>query len=109
MSVEPPAAKGTITRVEVDTSFFRGNYPEQAIEQKLGNPTHHIHGGNVPAGELPGLVRLARVQGERSAAALARRESRGAHFREDFAETSAAFQHSLVYCQTTAKAVVTAC
>ena len=56
--------------------------------------------------ETANLLALARVL---VAAALARRESRGAHFREDFAETSAAFQHSLVYCQTTAKAVVTAC
>ena len=35
-------------------------------------------------------------------AALAREESRGAHFRNDFPETSTTFQHSLVY---TAKAV----
>jgi lysyl-tRNA synthetase class 1 len=27
---------------------FRGNYPNQPIEQKLGNPVHHIHNGKVP-------------------------------------------------------------
>jgi lysyl-tRNA synthetase class 1 len=27
---------------------FRGNYPNQPIEQKLGNPEHHIHNGKVP-------------------------------------------------------------
>jgi L-aspartate oxidase len=56
--------------------------------------------------ETANLLALARVL---VAAALARRESRGAHFREDFPETSADFQHSLVYCQTMAKAVSSAC
>ena len=48
------------------------------------------------------LLALARVM---VAAALARRESRGAHFREDFPQTSAGFQHSLVYSQEVAKTV----
>ena len=56
--------------------------------------------------ETANLLALARVL---VAAALARRESRGAHFREDFPETSADFQHSLVYCQAVAKAVTSAC
>jgi L-aspartate oxidase len=56
--------------------------------------------------ETANLLALARVL---VAAALARRESRGAHFREDFPETSADFQHSLVYCQKTARAVTTSC
>ncbi len=56
--------------------------------------------------ETANLLALARVM---VAAALARRESRGAHFREDFPETSAGFQHSLVYCQEAAKAVTSAC
>jgi L-aspartate oxidase len=56
--------------------------------------------------ENANLLALGRVL---VAAALARRESRGAHFREDFPETSAGFQHSLVYCQEMAKAVSSAC
>jgi L-aspartate oxidase len=56
--------------------------------------------------ETANLLALARVM---VAAALARRESRGAHFREDFPETSVDFQHSLVYTQTIAKAVTSAC
>jgi L-aspartate oxidase len=56
--------------------------------------------------ETANLLALARVM---VAAALARRESRGAHFREDFPETSADFQHSLVYSQAMANAVTTAC
>ena len=56
--------------------------------------------------ETANLLALGRVL---VAAALARRESRGAHFREDFPETSAGFQHSLVYCQEMARAVTSAC
>ncbi len=56
--------------------------------------------------ETANLLALGRVI---VAAALARRESRGAHFREDFPETSAGFRHSLVYCQEMAKAVSNAC
>jgi L-aspartate oxidase len=56
--------------------------------------------------ETANLLALARVM---VGAALARRESRGAHFREDFPETSAGFKHSLVYCQETARAVTSAC
>ena len=32
---------------------FRGNYAAQPVDQKLGNPVHHIHGGEVPEGTLP--------------------------------------------------------
>ena len=56
--------------------------------------------------ETANLLALARVMVD---AALARRESRGAHFREDFPETSLDFQRSLVYAQPTAKAVTSAC
>jgi L-aspartate oxidase len=56
--------------------------------------------------ETANLLVLGRVL---VAAALARRESRGAHFREDFPETSEGFQHSLVYCQEMAKAASNAC
>jgi len=56
--------------------------------------------------ETTNLLALARAL---VGAALARRESRGAHFREDFPETSANFRHSLVYCQETARAVTSPC
>jgi lysyl-tRNA synthetase class 1 len=49
---EPKKAKslhlGLIPRAVDDYWQFRGNYPAQPIEQKLGNPVHHIHGGKVP-------------------------------------------------------------
>ena len=38
----------------VDEYFqFRGNYAAQPIEQKLGNPAHHIHNGAVPVDAPP--------------------------------------------------------
>jgi lysyl-tRNA synthetase class 1 len=54
---EPKRAKslhiGVIPRAVDEYWQFRGNYPNQPIEQKLGNPVHHIHGGEVPGETLP--------------------------------------------------------
>jgi lysyl-tRNA synthetase class 1 len=54
---EPKRAKslhiGVIPRAVDEYWQFRGNYPNQPIEQKLGNPLHHIHNGKVPEGTLP--------------------------------------------------------
>ncbi len=54
---EPRKAKslhlGVIPRAVDDYLQFRGNYAGQPIEQKLGNPIHHIHGGKVPEQALP--------------------------------------------------------
>jgi lysyl-tRNA synthetase class 1 len=54
---EPKKAKnlhlGLVPRSVDEYHQFRDKYANQPIDQKLGNPTHHIHGGNVPAGELP--------------------------------------------------------
>ena len=54
---EPRKAKslhlGVIPRAVDEYYQFRANYPEQPIEQKLGNPVHHIHGGKVPTATLP--------------------------------------------------------
>ncbi|HTZ58614.1 MAG TPA: L-aspartate oxidase [Acidobacteriaceae bacterium] len=51
--------------------------------------------------ETANLLALARVM---VAAALARRESRGAHFREDYPQASVHYQHSSSYSQATALA-----
>jgi L-aspartate oxidase len=53
-------------------------------------------GGSVAALEDANLLTIARVM---VAAATARRESRGAHYREDFSETEVAFAHSLCYAK----------
>jgi len=54
---EPRKAKslhiGVIPRAVDDYLQFRGNYAAQPVEQKLGNPVHHIHGGKVPDASLP--------------------------------------------------------
>jgi lysyl-tRNA synthetase class 1 len=54
---EPKRAKslhiGVIPRAVDEYWQFRGNYPNQPIEQKLGNPVHHIHAGKVPIETLP--------------------------------------------------------
>ena len=54
---EPKKAKnlhlGVIPRAVDEYYQFRGNYPDQPVEQKLGNPVHHIHGGKVPSATLP--------------------------------------------------------
>jgi lysyl-tRNA synthetase class 1 len=54
---EPKKAKslhmGVIPRAVDEYFQFRGNYPNQPVEQRLGNPVHHIHAGKVPAGLPP--------------------------------------------------------
>jgi lysyl-tRNA synthetase class 1 len=49
---EPKKAKqlhiGVIPRAVDEYFQFRGNYASQPIEQKLGNPVHHIHDGKPP-------------------------------------------------------------
>ena len=54
---EPKKAKslhiGVIPRAVDEYYTFRANYAAQPIEQKLGNPVHHIHGGKVPDASLP--------------------------------------------------------
>lgn len=54
---EPRKAKslhiGVIPRAVDEYFQFRERYPSQPIEQKLGNPVHHIHAGKVPEGIPP--------------------------------------------------------
>jgi lysyl-tRNA synthetase, class I len=68
---EPKKAKalhiGVIPRAVDEYFQFRGNYAAQPVEQKLGNPAHHIHNGAVPADVPPVtfglLLNLAGVLG----------------------------------------------
>jgi lysyl-tRNA synthetase class 1 len=73
---EPKSAKqlhlGVIPRAVDEYFQFRGNYAAQPIEQKLGNPVHHIHNGKVPADVPPVtfglLLNLAGVMGPHATA-----------------------------------------
>ncbi len=75
---EPKKAKnlhlGLVPRAVDEYFQFRGNYPDQEIDKKLGNPVHHVHGGKVPGGDLPisfglllNLVSLPGVQDKATA------------------------------------------
>ena len=69
---EPRKAKslhmGVIPRAVDDYWQFRANWPEQPVEQKLGNPVHHVHDGKVPPANMPVtfglLLNLVGVLGE---------------------------------------------
>ncbi|MGF7168705.1 lysyl-tRNA synthetase class 1 [Sphingobium xanthum] len=54
---EPKAAKslhiGVIPRAVDDYEQFRASYATQAIDKRLGNPVHHVHGGKVSQDSLP--------------------------------------------------------
>jgi lysyl-tRNA synthetase class 1 len=42
-----------IPRAIEDYADFLNRYPQQPLEQQLGNPAHHIHEGQPPASDLP--------------------------------------------------------
>ena len=54
---EPKAAKqlhlGVIPRAVDEYFQFRDNWHGQDADKRLGNPAHHIHAGDVPAGSPP--------------------------------------------------------
>ena len=69
---EPKKAKqlhmGVIPRAVDEYWQFRGNYAGQELKERLGNPVHHIHDGQVPASEMPVtfglLLNLVSVMGD---------------------------------------------
>jgi lysyl-tRNA synthetase, class I len=54
---EPRRAKqlsfSIIPRAVDEYYQFLANYPDQEVEKRLGNPVHHIHGGQPPAARMP--------------------------------------------------------
>jgi len=100
------AATMPVDRRELQTLMWNAAGIERTAEalQSAANQLSHWRpdGDTVEALETANLLSLARVL---VAGALARKESRGAHFRDDYPETSATFQHSLLF----AKAVEVPC
>ena len=89
-----------ITRLELQTHLWtHAGIERNAID--LSSALHtlnrsHVEGSTIHDLETANLLALARVL---VTAALAREESRGAHFRTDFPHPSTAFEHSLIYTQ----------
>jgi L-aspartate oxidase len=98
LEAEPTHGTQPITRLELQALLWTHAGIERNatnLRAALDTVTHsHIEGATIHDLETANLLDLARVL---VTAALAREESRGAHFRTDFPETSAAFQHSLIY------------
>ena len=89
-----------ITRLELQTLLWTRTGIERNATD-LSSALHTLAGADVEGItvydlETTNLLALGRVL---VTAALAREESRGAHFRTDFPEPSLAFQHSRIYAQ----------
>ncbi|GAO40228.1 lysyl-tRNA synthetase class I [Sphingomonas changbaiensis NBRC 104936] len=75
---EPKKAKqlhmGVIPRAVDEYQQFAANYPAQPVEQRLGNPVHHIHNGPPPHSDFPVpfslLLNLAATSGSEDPAVL---------------------------------------
>ena len=100
MHPSPNAATNPITRRELQTLLWtHAGIERDATQLQVALHTlndSHVEGVTIHDLESANLLALARVL---IAGALAREESRGAHFRTDFPKPSAAFKHSLVYAQ----------
>jgi L-aspartate oxidase len=103
ISTEPTQSSMVVDRLSLQTLLWnnvgieRNAADLQAASTQLN--AWHAEGSTVHNLETGNLLALGRVI---VAAALAREESRGAHFRNDFPEPSAAFQHSLIYSKKVA-------
>jgi L-aspartate oxidase len=97
---DPPRATTPVDRTALQTLMWnnvgieRSRIGLEAAAAQLHR--WHADGTDIPALETANLLALARVI---VVAALAREESRGAHFRDDFPEPVPSFQHSLIYTQ----------
>jgi L-aspartate oxidase len=94
----PISQANPVTRLQLQTLMWT----HAGIERTAAGLQHalahlnrwHVEGTTIHDLETANLLQLARAL---VAQALAREESRGAHFREDFPDPSPALQHSLIY------------
>jgi L-aspartate oxidase len=97
---DSPRHTTPITRLELQTLLWTHAGIERNatnLRAALHTLTHsHTEGLTIHDLETANLLSLARIL---VTAALAREESRGAHFRTDFPQPSTAFQHSLTYTE----------
>jgi L-aspartate oxidase len=95
-----PDSTTPITRLELQTLLWtHAGIERNATDLRSAAHTlvrSHAEGTTIHDLETANLLALARVL---VTAALAREESRGAHFRTDFPRPSTAFEHSLIYAQ----------
>ncbi len=102
---EPKKAKalhiGVIPRAVDEYFQFRGNYAAQPVEQKLGNPAHHIHNGavspDVPPVTFGLLLNLAGVLGGEATADQVRAYLRNYIAGDISSELDALIGHALAY------------
>jgi L-aspartate oxidase len=100
LEAAPQPQRSPITRLELQTLLWTHAGIERNatnLRAALHTLTHsHTEGVTIYDLETANLLSLARII---VTAALAREESRGAHFRTDFPQPSTSFQHSLIYTQ----------
>jgi lysyl-tRNA synthetase class 1 len=104
---EPRKAKqlsfGIIPKAVDEYQQFLANYPNQPIEQKLGNPVHHVHAGKVPPARMPltfalllNLVGVASTDDKDLLWAFVNRYAPDVS-RETYPELDALIDHALTY------------
>jgi lysyl-tRNA synthetase class 1 len=104
---EPRKAKqlsfGIIPKAVDEYYQFLAAYPDQPVDKRLGNPVHHIHGGNVPPARMPltfalllNLVAVASTDDKELLWGFVRRHVPGVA-PDTHPEVDALIDHALVY------------
>ena len=110
LAIEPAGGESEVDRKTLQTRMWqavgieRNGDTLRTFAQQLGG--WRVSGTSVHDLESRNLLELARIV---TAAAIEREESRGAHFRDDFPETLAAWQRTLVYTRELVRKAAAAC
>jgi len=107
-AVRPSSESTNFTRLKLQTLMWTHAGIERTCEGLTAALDQlnqwHIEAHSIHDRETLNLLQLARAVVTQ---ALAREESRGAHFRSDFPTPSPAFAHSLIYAQSLSEQVLT--